>query len=202
MKKLLMVSWHPVALAKQGWSGRLCSSILPMIIFLGTVTSCSSIKVSSDFDSQANFAGYKTYAFRPEAEALPVDDINRARIINAVTNELAAKGFTKSAQPDVLIDLNIKAEQKQTATATSSSPGYYGAGYRYGWGGGFSTTTINVENYTEGTLFVDMIDASKKQLVWQGRAVKTLDPDATPAQREKNINYGVKQIFTTYPPKK
>jgi Domain of unknown function (DUF4136) len=181
---------------------RLCPSKLLMIVFTVAFGSCSSVKISSDFDSQANFAGYKTYTFTPEAEALPVDDINRARIINAVSSELAAKGFTKSEQPDVLIDMNIKAEQKQTATATSSSPGYYGAGYRYGWGGGFSTTTINVENYTEGTLFVDMIDASKKQLVWQGRAVKTLDPDATPEQREKNINYGVKQIFTNYPPKK
>ena len=190
MKKLFSAPLRPYSLK------------LLTIVFLGVFASCSSIKVSSDFDSQANFAGYKTYAFTPEAEALPVDDINRARIINAVTSELAAKGFTKSAEPDVLVDLNIKAEQKQTATATSSSPGYYGAGYRYGWGGGFSTTTINVENYTDGTLFVDMIDVSKKQLVWQGRAVKTLDPDASPEQREKNINYGIKQIFTTYPAKK
>lgn len=182
---------------------RLFGSRVLVIITLASLTSsCSSIKVSSDFDRNANFAGYKTYAFTKEAEALPVDDINRSRIINAISSELAAKGFTKSEQPDVLIDMHVKAEQKQTATATSSSPGYYGAGYRYGWGGGFSTTTINVENYTEGTLFVDMVDASKKQLVWQGRAVKTLDPDATPEQREKNINYGVKQIFTTYPPKK
>lgn len=182
---------------------RLCGSKILTLIFLAALTtSCSSIKISSDFDSQANFAAYKTYAFTKEAEALPVDDINRARIINAVSSELVAKGFAKSEQPDVLIDMHIKAEEKQTATATSSSPGYYGAGYRYGWGGGFSTTTINVENYTEGTLFVDMIDASKKQLVWQGRAVKTLDPDATPEQREKNISYAVKQIFTTYPPKK
>ena len=107
-------------------------------------------------------------------------------------------------QPDVLIDVNITAAQKQTATATSSGPGYYGygAGYRYGWGGGFTTTTINVENYLEGTLFVDMVDASKKQLVWQGRAVGTIDEDATPERREKNINYAISQIFTRYPPKK
>jgi hypothetical protein len=180
----------------------LCSKMLA-ITFVGALTaSCSSIKVSSDFDRNANFAVYKTYAFTKEAEALPVNDINRARIIDAVTNELAAKGFAKSDQPDVLIDLQIAAQQMQSATATSTSPGYYGAGYRYGWGGGFSTTTINVENYVEGTLFVDMIDSPKKQLVWQGRAVGTIDEDAAPAQREKNINYAVKQIFTTYPPKK
>jgi hypothetical protein len=170
--------------------------------FLAVVTpSCSSIKISSDFDHQANFAAYKTYAFAKETENLPIDDINRKQLIDAISSELTAKGFSKSKQPDVLVDMFVTQELKQTAMATSS-PNYTGGGYRYSWGGGFSATTINVENYVEGTLFVDIVDASNKQLIWQGRGVKTLDSDATPAQREKNIKYAVKQIFTRYPPKK
>ena len=47
-----------------------------------------------------------------------------------------------------------------------------------------------------------MIDAAKKQLVWQGRAVGTLDQDASAETRENNINAAVKQIFTKYPPVK
>jgi hypothetical protein len=46
-----------------------------------------------------------------------------------------------------------------------------------------------------------MIDGSKSEVVWQGRGVGTINPDASAEKREKNINYGVKQIFTTYPPK-
>jgi hypothetical protein len=46
-----------------------------------------------------------------------------------------------------------------------------------------------------------MIDASKKQLIWQGRGTKTVDPDASSQKREQNINYAVKQIFYKYPPK-
>jgi hypothetical protein len=174
---------------------------LILIVFIGALaTSCSSINVSSDFDRQADFASYKTYSFTKEAMELPINDLNRKRIIDAVSTELAAKGFTQSDQADVWIDLVVATQEKQSATATSS-PGYYGAGYRYGWGGGFSTTTINVENYTEGTLFVDMVDASKKQLVWQGRAVATLTPEARSEKREARINEAVKQIFTRYPPK-
>ena len=56
---------------------------------------------------------------------------------------------------------------------------------RYGYGGGFSTTTINYDTYVDGTLFIDMIDASKKQLVWQGRGTKTIEPDANQARREE-----------------
>jgi hypothetical protein len=166
----------------------------------GLFGACSSVKVSSDFDREANFASYKTYSFTKEALELPVGDINRKRVLDAVVSELGAKGLTSSDQPDVWVDLKVNTQQKQSATATTSSP--YGAGYGYRWGGGFSTTSINVEQYTEGTMFVDIIDATKKQLVWQGRAVGTLDPDASAQKREININAAVKQIFTKYPPAK
>lgn len=176
-------------------------TVFTVLVLPVLVVSCSSVKVSSDFDREANFDGYKTYAFTKEAGEIKVDDINRKRIMDAVSDELAAKGFTRSDEPDVLIDMNLLAERKQSATATTT-PTYYGAGYRYGWGGGFSTTSINVENYLEGTLFVDMIDASRKQLVWQGRAIGTINPDAAAEKREANIKNAVKQIFTTYPPRK
>jgi len=163
-------------------------------------TSCSTVKISSDFDKTAGFASYKTYAFTPEAQNLQIDDLNKNRILTAIGTELAAKGFSKAeSNPDVLIDVKLKGEQKQTATANTT--GGYGYGYRYGWGGGFSTTTINYDTYVDGTLFVDMIDAKKSQLVWQGRGTKTVDPDANQKKREDNINYAVKQIFTKYPPK-
>jgi hypothetical protein len=168
------------------------------IIVLFIATSCSSIKVSSDFDKAAGFAAYKTYAFTPEAQGLKLDDLNRNRLLGAIEKELTAKGFTKSETPDVLIDIKIKLKEQQTATATSNSPYGYGYGYRYG--GGFTTTTINYDTYIDGTIFVDMIDASKKELVWQGRGTGTIDPDASQAKREKNINYAVKQIFMKYPP--
>jgi hypothetical protein len=170
--------------------------LFPIFILL-IAASCASIKVTSDFDKSAQFSGYKTYAFTPEVLNLNIEELNRKRLITAVENELSLKGFTKSEKPDVLIDIKITGEKKQTATATNM--GGYGYGYRYGWGGG--TTTINYDSYVEGTVFVNMIDAAKNEVVWQGRGVGTVDPEASAEKREKNINYGIKQIFTTYPPK-
>jgi hypothetical protein len=159
------------------------------------VLSCATIKVTYDFDNTAKFSEYKTYAFTPESQQLQLDDLNKNRIITAVENELSLKGFTKSDKPDVLIDLKLKAETVQTATASNS--GGYG---RYAWRGGYSTTTINYDSYKEGTLFVDMVDAAKLQLVWQGRGVGTINPDASAEKRIANINNAVKMIFAKYPP--
>lgn len=173
-------------------------SLLSLLI---VAVSCSSLKVTYDYDKQAEFAKYKTYAYSEDSQKLPVGDLNRNRIMSAVDAELAAKGFSKSDNPDVWIDMHVRAEQKTEATATSTGPGYYGGPWRYGYGGGFSTTTINYNDYIEGTLFINMVDVAKQQIVWQGRATKTLDEDASAEKREQNINYAVKQIFTKYPPK-
>jgi hypothetical protein len=169
--------------------------LLPVFILI-VVSSCATVNISSDFDKSASFPGYKTYALTPEALNLNINELNRNRLITAVEKELRIKGFTKSENPDVLIDIKITGEKKQTTTATSS--GGYGM---YGWGGGMGTTTINYDSYVEGTLFVEMVDAARKQLVWLGWEVGTIDPEASAEQREKNINNAVKQIFTNYPPK-
>lgn len=174
-----------------------------MIVLAASMVACSSVKVSYDYDKQASFANYKTYAFTEEAMKLPLDDLNRDRVIRAVESELAAKGFSKSDSPDVLIDIHIKAEKRTEATATNTG-GYGAYGYRgrYGYGGGFSTTQISYNDYIDGTMFINMIDKSTEKIAWQGRGTKTIDEDASAEKREKNINYAVKQIFTKYPPGK
>lgn len=176
---------------------------LLFIVWVLSLTSCSSVKVSYDYDKQASFTNYKTYAFTEEAMKLPFDDLNRDRVIRAVETELTAKGFSKSENPDVLIDINIKAQKRTEATATNNG-GYGGYGYRgrYGYGGGFSTTQISYNDYIDGTMFINMVDKSTEKIVWQGRGTKTIDEDASADKREKNINYAVKQIFTKYPPGK
>jgi ribosomal protein L3 len=167
-----------------------------------TVAACSSLRVTHDYDKQAEFANYKTYAFSGDSQKMPINDLNRNRLLSAVEKEMAAKGFTKSDNPDVLVDMHIKAEEKVDATATTMGPGYRGYYGRYGYGGGFSTTSINYNEYIVGTLFVNLVDVTANQIVWQGRATKTLDENASAEKREKNINYAVQQIFLKYPPKK
>lgn len=171
------------------------------ILFSIAFASCSSLKIGSDFDSQNDFTRYKTYNFTPESLNLGINSLNRDRLLRAIETEMAAKGFSKAENPDVLIDLHVKAEQKVDATATTTPTYGYGRPWRYGYGGGFSTTQINYNEYIEGALFVNMVDAASEKMVWQGRATNTIDEDATPEKREKNINYAVKQVFTKYPPK-
>jgi len=178
--------------------------IFPVIAFLFVLAACGpSITVSSDYDKTADFASYKTFNFTDDVDKLQISSLNLTRAKDAITAELAKKGVTKAtSNPDLLVDIKVRARMEQSATATTTGSPYYGAGYRYGWGGGFSTTSVNVENYTVGTVFIDLIDAKKSQLVWQGRGEKTIDENASAEKREKRIQEGMARIFEKYPPKK
>jgi len=169
--------------------------LLPIVVL-----SCASIKTSFDYDKQADFGKYKSYRFSEETLNMPIQQLNRDRIIAAVEKEMTAKNFTKSETSDLILDVRIKGEEVQTATATTS--GGYGGYGRWGYGGGFATTTVNYDKYVEGTLFVTMIDNSTEKIIWQGTGTKTLDESASAGKREQNINYAVQQIFTNYPPVK
>ena len=168
---------------------------LSIVFFVLALSACSSTQISYDMDKSVDFAKFKTYAFTPETSKIPIQELNRNRLIAATEKQLAARGFSKSENPDVLVDILVKAKMKQEAVTTGT--GGYGYGYRYGWGGGGGTTTTQINDYVEGTLFINMI--SNEKLVWQGRAVKTLDENQSPEKRERNINYAVEDVFRKYP---
>ena len=78
-----------------------------LIPVLFAFVACSTVKVAYDYDKQADFSKYKTYAISEETTKMAnVNQLNRDRIINAVEAEMAAKGFTKAGDnADVILDI-------------------------------------------------------------------------------------------------
>lgn len=171
-------------------------------VVLALLAGCSPITATYDIDDKIDFSKFKTYNFSEEAEKLPIQDLDRERILKAIDREMAARGFTKTDKPDALVDVFVRLEEKKRATATSPAYGFGGyGGAVYGYGGGFSTTNIDVHEYVEGTLFINFIDLGIEKIVWQGRGTKTLNENASGEKKEKNINYGVQKIYTKFPVK-
>ena len=159
-------------------------------------------KVSYDFNKSANFAGYKTYAFKDGTKVGQqlIDD----RIVAAIETELGAKGLTKAtADPDVYVVYHVAFDkEKDISTYSSGYAGGYGA-YGWGWGGGWGggTTTTQVRDILIGTMVIDVADAKQGQLAWRGMGVKEVNTQAKPEKRDKSISEAVKKIFKNYPPK-
>src|SRR5262245_35671311 len=151
-------------------------------------------KVSYDYDKTANFASFKTYAHK-EGTKVGQELIDN-RIVAAIDEQMAAKGFTKSeSNPDVFVVYHVAFDkQKDISTFSSGYGGGYGP-YGWGWGGGMGTTSTQVRDILIGTLVIDMADAKKGQLAWRGMGTKEVDTQAKPEKRDKSINNAMKKIF-------
>ena len=82
------------------------NSILFTILFSLSILSCGSIKVASDYDSDADFSNYKTFAFyKSGIDKVEISDLDKKRILKSIQNTLLNKGLTLDENPDVLIKI-------------------------------------------------------------------------------------------------
>jgi len=157
-------------------------------------------KTTYDFDKSATFGTYKTYSFKDGTPA--AQPLIHQRIVAALENELKAKGFTRNdTSPDVFVLYHVAMDTQKDISSYSTGP-MYGA-YGYGWGGGWGATTtdVRVRDIVVGTLAIDVIDATKKQIAWRGLGTKEIDTQAKPDKVDKNIASAVTKILKNYPPK-
>jgi hypothetical protein len=181
--------------------------ILSLIALASVVlTSCSSVRVLSDYNQEANFNQYKSYAFyKTGIDKAQISDLDKKRILYAIEDEMASRGFVKSENPDLLISIFTKEEERVDVYNNNFGWGWGGAwgwgpawawGPGWGWGG----WGPNVSTRTQGSLYIDLIDTKNRELVWQGKGEGTLSNTKNIEKKEQRIKEFVSQILEQYPP--
>ncbi|TVZ57145.1 uncharacterized protein DUF4136 [Lutibacter sp. Hel_I_33_5] len=171
---------------------------LPILSLL--VASCSTVKVATDYDTKADFTKHKTFAFYKKGiDKAKISDLDKRRVMRAVESELIAKGLQKSENPDILVNIFTKSRDRVNVRQNN-----FGYGFGWGWNPWMwngMNNNVNVSQYTEGTLFIDLIDKEKKQLVWQGIGTGALLMRSA-EKKEIRIKQFVGEIMKKYPPEK
>jgi hypothetical protein len=168
-----------------------------VMLFLFILGSCSSIKVNSDYDKSVDFSQYKTYAFHKRGiDRVEISGLDKKRILNAIDAELSKKGMIKSENPDLLINIFTKERERIDVDQFNAGWGY---GWGYGWNPYLWGGRTYVSSYVEGTLYIDLIDAKKKELVWEGEGVGYLTENRE--RKESQINEFAAKILAQFPPK-
>lgn len=176
-------------------------SFMAVVVILGLI-SCSSVSVSTDYDPSVDFSQYKTYKWggaNDPNDALQKNQLILQRVYNAIDTSLIAKGFTKvESDPDFLAYPHAGTKEKTDVTSWGYGyGGWWGAGpYRGGYGGG----NIDVTQYTEGTLFIDMVDNKSQKLFWRGTGTGIVNPPSSPQESAEKVNSAVSQILEGFPP--
>jgi Domain of unknown function (DUF4136) len=186
------------------------STILSIALLVSGAVTAVAQDVRYNFAQGEDFSKYKTYKWVDVKGVDHADPLTEKQIITAIDGALATKGLQKtdSDTADLYIDIQTAVSTEKQFTSYNTGWGYgagWGAGwYGYGYGGGMASTTTYASTSTiyVGQLALDMYDSSKKELVWRGVASKTIDPQAKPEKRQKNITKAVTKLLKNYPPKK
>lgn len=180
-------------------------SIAVVLVLIG-IYSCTPAREAAFVDKNIDFSKYKSLAYYgwSKGSGSLINDSERTQIEKAFGTEFRNRGIeirTISNEYDLVVSLFLILDKTTNTTAYNSHYGdglYNGqVGFGSGFGIGYSGTTYKENDYLEGTLIVDVIDAKTKELIWQGIGKGFVDPD--PATREKNIPKSVAKIMSTYP---
>jgi hypothetical protein len=166
------------------------------LIALVAIASCTSTpETRADYDKTVDFAQYRSFAF---FDKVGTDEADYETLM---TRQLKASTRRElEAAPDLLVNFNASITQ-QTRVHPGPMPfygGYYGYGYPsyYGFWGGYYEPYV--DQYDEGTLNIDIVDARRKQLVWEGVTVGRIT-DKAKKDRSAAIDVAVRDMFTRFP---
>ena len=179
--------------------------ITPIMIF-ALITACgSTTKIHSDYDRSVDFSQYKTYGYY---SPMGIENPNYSSLLgqmfrDAIDVQMKQRGYVKSSNPDVLFNVSARMQDK-TRVTTTTNPGMYGGyyGYRSGyygaWGAYPYAQETHVSQYTEGTFNIDLVDAKRKQLVWEAVGIGRVS-EADLENLEERVKEGVPRFFERYP---
>jgi hypothetical protein len=152
-----------------------------------------SAAVRTSHAAGVDFSKYHTYKWVVIKGQHPDPSVD-AQIKQSIDAQLAAKGLTKAddtADLDVDYQTAISKAEKWVTYEDWSDASIMGQ--RIG-----RKEKVTIE---AGTLVIDMYDTAAKQLVWTGRAHKTIDPNSSPEDRQKNLDNAAKKLLADFPPK-
>jgi hypothetical protein len=179
--------------------------LLLMVIAAAMVLGgCASLRVGSDFDPAAHFATYHSFTWMPREHHGSDNPLVVQRAHDSIEAELIRKGYvpaTSADQADFTVDYTIGARDRMDVQSYPSTYVGYGWWDAPGWwGGAYWGNRVDVRQYREGTLSIDVFDARSHRPVWHGWAKK----DLTRSDIERSagpIQNAVAAVLDKFPPR-
>jgi hypothetical protein len=204
----------------------LLTTLTSAFVLAAAACSSGGVKVRTTLAPDANLAGLHTFSVlaaperSPNAPALDATDpmlnnsITNQQLRNDLTQGFEGKGYAlASGTPDFQVAYYAGTKEKMDTTYWNPGPsyryGFRGFGFRrnrFAWAwpysspyGGFSPygPMAQVQEYTQGTVIVDVIDPTTQELIWRGQGVANVSSD--PATYSKDLAQSVSAILKKFP---
>ena len=144
------------------------------------------IKINTSQDQNARFDQYRSYSWYPAAAASSSGgqrdySMLQAHVKKAIEQEFAKKGLhQEAANPQLYLAYDVSLPEPAAAPAQAYPAGFgYGLawhmGLRYDYGHANITNYQPVDTFAPGTILIDVIDASTRELIWRGWAEEVIE---------------------------
>lgn len=178
--------------------------VLTALFVLFVLAACATgPRVSTDADPRTDFSRFQTYAFYdPIAmEQSGYTSYLTEQIRDSVRREMDRRGYVfDDTDPDLRVNFQGVIREKTNVYSIPRSDVHYFYSYRARsyvavpvW---YDDTEVN--QYTEGTLTIDLVDADRNHLVWTGSAIGRV-VQRSPAERAAEADRAVTAIFEAFP---
>lgn len=157
-------------------------------VFLGLAlcgAAAGAAEVKVNYDPQADFTLYKTWRWRKGTPA--PDPVADKQLRAAIESVLSVRGLSRvESHGDLDVVYHVAVENKIGVENVASKQAF------------FEGRATRIRYLGEGTLLLDMIDASSGKVVWRGEAHDASTPTARAIERM--IDEGIAQLLKDFPP--
>jgi Domain of unknown function (DUF4136) len=158
-------------------------------------------QIRSVSEPGANLSSYRTYSFAAQPGTNRGGNVTPLTTFfeTAITREMNARGYQQvESGGDLMVNFNARVTEKADIQSTPGPGPYYGYGY-YGYRGGlYAGPEVQTVRYKVGTANVDVVDAKRKVVVWEGIAEQELNSDIM-RNPQPAIDNVVAKMFTQFP---
>lgn len=156
-----------------------------------------------DYDKTVDFSVYRTYGFPKETgtDRGGYSTLVTSYFKSAISTAMEARGYKYAEErPDLLVNFFMNTRERTELMSEprfSTGLGYYD--YRYGLYHPWPRYDQNHSvTYQIGTINVDIVDAEKKQLVWEGVSEGRVTEESM-ANPKVTVNAVVTDLMRQYP---
>ncbi len=170
-----------------------------MLVTGGCVSTPNTLARSAP---DVDFSQYSTFGF---FDPLATDQEGYESILSnflkvATAQQLDQRGYSYSDSPDLLINFYVHTEEKVRSRTVPTMGSYYA--YRdpffYDPWVAYPAYETRIDQYTVGTLNVDVVDTKNKKLIWEG-VVSGRVTDSAIRNLEQSVDDAIAAVMQDFP---
>lgn len=161
-----------------------------------------------DYNPEYNFDQIKTFVVIDDYVANQqaskqlnrnLSSLDNDRIVKAINSSLSNKGMFAVDKDDADVQVHFQVVTKDKTKLRTYNTGIYNCWRCRGYyGAGMPVQQVEIREYVEGTVIIDMVNPETGKSVWRSLITKPVKPTKDIAEKQKKINEVIQAMLAPF----